>query len=141
LLGITHNQWVIAFSVPNRRSRASYPHICCQPFFADAELYGPYDIQVIAGVPKPEGGGGTSFVPFFDWLNKHQPTNTPPHGERLTIYLTDGYGDFPEQPDYPVLWVVTDDGRDADEFPFGKVTRLNHTTRSGVELIKDVPDS
>ena len=27
------------------------------------------------------------------------------------IYLTDGYGDAPEQkPDYPVLWVLTSDG-------------------------------
>ena len=106
---------------------SSSPHIRCQLFFIDAELYGPYDIQSIEDAPRPEGGGGTSFVPFFEWLDQHQSNSTLAGGERLAIYLTDGYGDFPKQPDYPVLWVVTADGLDADEFPFGQVARLNHS--------------
>lgn len=50
------------------------------------------------------GGGGTDFRPPFRWLEKHDKRPT------CAIYLTDGYGPFPkEQPDYPVLWVMTTD--------------------------------
>lgn len=51
------------------------------------------------------GGGGTSFCPPFEELEARGITPD------CFIYLTDGYGDAPEQkPDYPVLWVLTSDG-------------------------------
>lgn len=48
-----------------------------------------------------EGGGGTSFIPVFDYIEKNV---TLP---RLLIYLTDGEGEVPiQKPGYPVLWVI-----------------------------------
>jgi len=50
------------------------------------------------------GGGGTSFVPVFNYLADQEPPNA-------LVYLTDGYGDAPENaPSYPVLWALTPDG-------------------------------
>jgi predicted metal-dependent peptidase len=51
---------------------------------------------------SPSGGGGTSFVPAFEWTKKNLPSK--PDG---LIYFTDLEGVFPnEPPDYPVLWVT-----------------------------------
>jgi predicted metal-dependent peptidase len=48
--------------------------------------------------------GGTDFRPPFRWLEKRDIKPA------AFIYLTDGYGTFPEeQPDYPVLWCMTTD--------------------------------
>ena len=101
----------------------AYPHIHCHLFFCDTRLHGPYELAQHETPPRPTGGGGTSFKPFFRWLKK----NPPLHGnsERLVVYLTDGYGDFPrEAPPDHVLWVVIDDGLESGGFPFGEVTRL-----------------
>lgn len=57
------------------------------------------------------GGGGTSFVPPFKWLSKRSIKVD------ALIYLTDGYGDYPEVQDFPVLWVINN--RD-QEPPFGE---------------------
>jgi len=101
----------------------SYPHIRCDLFFCDTELDGPYEIDRHEPPPAPTGGGGTSFEPFFDWLGKYPPVAG--EVERLAVYLTDGYGDFPDQPpEEDVLWVVTGDGLNSEDFPFGEVARL-----------------
>ena len=72
-------------------------------------------------IPPPVGGGGTDFRPFFARLPKHRPPWEP----SVAIYLTDGYGEFPERaPRCPVLWVVTPGGLDLDKFPFGQAVRL-----------------
>lgn len=53
---------------------------------------------------KPRGGGGTDFRPPFQKVEKQDIQI------QCAIYLTDGYGPFPEHPmDYPVLWVITSD--------------------------------
>ncbi len=70
------------------------------------------DVQVYtegSRAPKgihAKGGGGTSFVPVFDYIrdNRLRP--------RVMLYFTDGFGDAPEKaPDYPVIWVLTPDGQ------------------------------
>jgi predicted metal-dependent peptidase len=98
----------------------SYPHIDCELYYADAELYGPYAVDRSDPLPAARGGGGTSFVPFFEQLRIS--------GERAgdpSVYLTDGYGTFPQQsPSGPVLWVVTPGGLQSSSFPFGDVLRL-----------------
>lgn len=49
----------------------------------------------------PHGGGGTDFRPPFDWLEANQIT------PKCLVYLTDGYGPFPEQEaHYPTLWCI-----------------------------------
>ena len=61
------------------------------------------------------GGGGTDFRPPFQRNIDEQITPV------CMIYLTDGYGAFPEQePDYPVLWVMTTDV----VAPFGETVRI-----------------
>lgn len=62
------------------------------------------------------GGGGTSFVPVFDWIERH--------GSRpdALIYFTDAEGEFPARvPDYPVLWLV----KGKRPVPFGRRIQLN----------------
>ncbi len=64
------------------------------------------------------GGGGTSFVPTFSWLEEQGIT---PKG---MIYLTDTYGAFPKvPPPFPVLWTVPAACR-AREIPFGEMVRI-----------------
>lgn len=63
-----------------------------------------------------KGGGGTSFVPVFQWVAKEgiQPD--------LLVYFTDADGDFPKQePHYPVIWLVK--GR--SKVPWGQRIQLN----------------
>ncbi len=102
---------------------SSYPAIHCRLWYADAALYGPWSIEQIRDVPKPQGGGGTSFVYFIKALTD-EGAPALGHGERLAVYLTDGYGDFPQDPGFPLLWVVLPGGLESDQFPFGMVTRL-----------------
>ncbi len=62
------------------------------------------------------GGGGTSFVPVFDWVERQ--------GSRpdLLLYFTDAEGDFPAaEPDYPVLWLV----KGKAQAPWGQRIQLN----------------
>lgn len=101
--------------------RNAYPHVRVQLFYADAALYGPYDLARGDPPPRAQGGGGTSFVPFFAHLDRHPVRNR----QRVAVYLTDGYGDFPEgRPRDPVLWVVCPGGLPDREFPFGEVVRM-----------------
>jgi predicted metal-dependent peptidase len=63
-----------------------------------------------------KGGGGTSFVPVFEWLSRYgrQPD--------LLLYFTDAEGDFPRQePNFPTLWLVK--GRAS--VPWGQRIQLN----------------
>ena len=110
-----------AFLGEIRSILSAYPHILCDLFFADAALHGPARLHSDTALPAPVGGGGTSFVPFFDWLSAHAD-----RGENaLAIYLTDGHGVFPSSaPEIPVLWVVTPGGLDLAAFPFGETVRM-----------------
>ena len=102
---------------------ALYPHLDGQLWYADAALAGPYSLSGDTPLPAPVGGGGTSFEPFFKALA--QETDATIRSERLAVYLTDGYGDFPvEPPDIEVLWVVAPGGLENNRFPFGEVVRL-----------------
>lgn len=79
-----------------------------------------YDIQRVYELlpntkvnTKFKGGGGTSFVPPFKYIEKEHLRPD------LVIYFTDMYGDFPsKKPPYPVLWVSVSDIETA---PFGFV--------------------
>lgn len=99
----------------------AYPHLNCELYYADAQAYGPYSLSNPSEIPRPVGGGGTSFVPFFDKVN----TNRDWYTTGVCVYLTDGYGTFPaEPPSLPVLWVVTPGGLALEQFPFGEAVRL-----------------
>jgi predicted metal-dependent peptidase len=60
------------------------------------------------------GGGGTDFNPPFRWVDDR---NMKPHA---LIYLTDGYGPFPSEPDYPTVWCMITDVQP----PFGHIIRV-----------------
>ena len=98
----------------------AYPHVEADLYYADAALYGPYEVKSEAAIPSPKGGGGTSFEPFFDELKRRHDG-----GQRVAIYLTDGYGVYPKQaPVEDTLWVVPDGGLESRKFPFGEVARI-----------------
>jgi len=99
----------------------AYPQIRGTLFYADAALYGPHEFGKDSPIPPARGGGGTSFVPFFDWVKQQTSGGSLP----LCIYFTDGYGSFPNvAPDASVLWVVQAGGLATPGFPFGDVARL-----------------
>jgi predicted metal-dependent peptidase len=99
----------------------TYPHLQCDLYYADAEIYGPYVLDPDVELPTPKGGGDTSFVPFFQQVAEQWDGITM----GVCIYLTDGYGQFPtEAPCLPVLWVVTQGGLALEQFPFGEAVRL-----------------
>ena len=80
---------------------------------------GPWQFEPWEPVELPgkiSGGGGTSFVPVFDWIatERRRPD--------LLLYFTDAEGDFPARaPDYPVVWLVKGRGR----VPWGERIQLN----------------
>lgn len=98
----------------------AYPHVVATVYFVDAALDGPYEVRDVSEVPAPRGGGGTDFGPFFA---RAAAERAP--GQRVLVYLTDGFGSFPtDHPDDPTLWVVSPGGLPSERFPFGEVARL-----------------
>ena len=100
----------------------SYPHVKCDLFYADWNLYGPYAVESIGEAPKITGRGGTSFVPFFNHIKKNSDHF---NSNKALIYLTDGYGDFPKEAPAPTMWIVCKDGLETKQFPFGDVIRIS----------------
>lgn len=119
--GSINNEQVRVFLSEVQSILQAYPQLDCHLYYADAELHGPYPLTAHGSLPTPIGGGGTDFRPFFTKLAKdHSPWTTT-----VAVYLTDGYGSFPqESPSFPVLWVVTPGGLDSAYFPFGETARL-----------------
>ena len=63
-----------------------------------------------------QGGGGTSFVPVFNWIRQQggQPD--------LLVYFTDADGAFPTtEPPFPVVWLV----KGKSKVPWGQRIQLN----------------
>jgi len=89
----------------------------------------PCDTRLCEGAPwvfepweeftPPEGirgGGGTSFLPVFGWIERTGPRPD------LVVYFTDAQGAFPPvAPHYPVVWLVK--GR--SQIPWGQRIQLN----------------
>ena len=111
----------------------AYPHVEGECYFADARVHGPYALDEELLTRKPEGGGGTSFEPFFNLLKDGSGATD------LCLYFTDGHGGFPcDVPSSPVLWIVTPGGLATERFPFGEVARMGllgctteHETQNG----------
>lgn len=72
------------------------------------------DVQVVRA-QGAKGGGGTSFVPVFDYVREN---GIKPD---MLVYLTDMHGTFPDAaPAYPVLWAKNTDV----EAPWGESVRV-----------------
>ena len=97
-----------------RQISSMYPNVKIDRYWQDTTLIGPIsDVDV----ERPIGGGGTDFRPYFEEAEKQK--------YKLSIFLTDGYGTFPEKkPDHRVIFVVCAGGLAADKFPFGEVIKI-----------------
>lgn len=83
------------------------------------------EIQVVDKLKKGQtyktnmkGRGGTSFVPVFDYVREKRLNPD------VLVYLTDGCGDFPQQPRYSTIWCITPNGIDKNEVPFGRYVQI-----------------
>lgn len=87
----------------------------------DAEVNNVDDVQDESDLInfKFGGGGGTSFIPVFNWLEENKPNL------KLLIFFTDGYGDFPDEPKTKTLWVISPGGLELDKIPFGESVKMN----------------
>lgn len=90
-------------------------HACDDHLSEDGPwIYEPWDD--FSAPVTISGGGGTRFVPAFDWIAQQ--------GMRpdLLVYFTDAEGRFPEQePDFPVIWLV----KGKSTVPWGQRIQLN----------------
>lgn len=79
------------------------------------EVEDPQDLNTVRSKGAP-GGGGTSFIPVFDEIDKM--------GLEVDalVYLTDGMGSFPSKaPSYPVIWGNIYPN---SKYPFGDVVDI-----------------
>jgi len=65
-----------------------------------------------------KGGGGTSFSQPIEFLKEN---NVNP---KCLIWLTDGYGDEFDKPQFPILWILSEGGSDSLLKGNGQVIRL-----------------
>jgi predicted metal-dependent peptidase len=86
--------------------------IQCDAEIGRVDSFEQYD-DFTPSLIEATGGGGTDFCPPFEWVKKGA-------NPKCFVYLTDGYGPFPPQPPYPVLWLMTTDVKP----PFGEVVRI-----------------
>jgi predicted metal-dependent peptidase len=80
------------------------------------EMDRPTDIEAVEMIRSVEGGGGTKFQPVFD---KIAELGIEPN---VVVYLTDGRGDQPRDPGYPVVWAIIPGGQNS--IPWGDVVPL-----------------
>ena len=86
----------------------------------DVQEYAPNeDIPLTA-----KGRGGTDFCPAFDWVEENAPD------ARVIIYLTDGWGSFPDEPSIPTVWISWD--RPESSYPFGQVLKLDDALNTSI---------
>lgn len=93
-------------------------HIC----WCDSKLHrtdicdNPGDLNEIRRKGAP-GGGGTDFRPVFEYIEENDLRPD------ALVYLTDGYGDFPERrPNYDVLWGSI--LKTPEQYPFGECVMI-----------------
>lgn len=94
--------------------------ICCDAEVDSCETFSPDNPIDIENGFEMCGGGGTSFVPPFEYIRDNNIECD------VFLYLTDGYGDAPEKNPLgiPVMWVITKDG--TEQFcDWGEKLKLN----------------
>ena len=74
------------------------------------------DGQFAVANVKPYGGGGTDMTKGFDWVVENHV-----NPEAMVVF-TDGYTPFGTQPNYPVLWAITERGIKA---PWGTTVHID----------------
>jgi len=89
----------------------------------DAEVHDHFELtDATVGKFKKmviHGGGGTNFIPAFEAIAKERPHT------RVVVFLTDGYGTFPEQPPASkIIWMLQPPHCNVETVPFGRVILL-----------------
>ena len=73
--------------------------IYCDYAVNHVDVFTPEDFPVRL---SPHGGGGTSFIPVFDYIDEH---GLDPE---VVVYLTDGYGDQHDfTSKHETVWLTT----------------------------------
>jgi predicted metal-dependent peptidase len=83
--------------------------IDCDSAVHSGRWVGPFE-----ALPLPRGGGGTDFRPVFRHLIDERIAAD------LLVYLTDGMGEFGDDPGIPTIWVMTTDARP----PWGEFVQM-----------------
>ena len=90
----------------------------------DAKVYDPISINEFdINTFKAMGGGGTSFIEFFNGLDELKLMMNSQLD--LIIFMTDGLDDFPKEEkskNIPVLWIINNDEITP---PWGMIARIN----------------
>ena len=60
--------------------------ICCDAKIQSVNTVSPFDIFDISKI-KIKGGGGTNFIPVFEYIEKHHPDNRNPDRKINNIYF------------------------------------------------------
>ncbi|MFW9997900.1 MAG: VWA-like domain-containing protein, partial [Candidatus Odinarchaeota archaeon] len=89
------------FAILSQFQRVEITVIQCDAAVQEVKHYSNWDVPPAKF--KMKGRGGTDFRPVFDHVEKEKVPMD------VLIYLTDGYGTFPEKQPYqvPVFWVLT----------------------------------
>lgn len=81
----------------------------------DADVHEGRWVGVYEPLEAPKGGGGTDFRPVFEHLRgRRVPID-------VVVYLTDGWGEFGDDPMIPTIWVMTTDERP----PWGEFVQVS----------------
>lgn len=89
--------------------------LSCDADVHKVEVFERHDFPIAPKFVPLVGGGGTDFRPVFTYFQKNEQPD-------CLIYVTDGYGTFPDvAPSYPVLWILT---AGKVEVPFGMVCHV-----------------
>ena len=95
------------------RPRTLYVIWCDSKVHKIDEVEDAQDVNAL----KPLGGGNTDFRPVFDKIEELGLTPD------ALVYLTDGYGSFPDKaPDYPVVW---GDISGRTKYPWGDTVHID----------------
>lgn len=89
--------------------------VYCDNAVANTQKLTVRDLPLTVNTFKPKGGGGTSFCPVFEYVEKQRLKPA------ALLYLTDMQGSFPDRaPTYPVIWCATTEIK----APFGKTIEV-----------------
>lgn len=99
-----------------KQTRPESVHIVyCDAAVANTQIFRADDYPIKVGKFQPKGGGGTDFVPVFDYVKEKKLKPV------ALLYLTDMYGRFPDKaPNYPTIWCATSQVK----APFGKTLEI-----------------
>jgi predicted metal-dependent peptidase len=99
--------------------RDSFANVKLTVITCDAQIHEIIEVQNHEPLEiKMKGGGGTSLIPPFKWVEENKPT------AKILVYLTDLMGDFPNYvPRVQTIWCVQKD-YEKTKVPFGDIITI-----------------